>query len=165
MQSLTDSILWNLGTVTSGGAHRPLAVLRCTTGQTVTSGATGIAVPFDTEDADSDAAHSTITNPTRWTAQSAGWADVTGHAGLTTPAASAGAASAWFAINGTEVPASRIRVPCSTACPVSIGIERPLFFNVGDYVELWVNQLSGASLTTQTGTGDQCALFVEWRSN
>lgn len=170
MQTLTDTGLWNLGTATSTSARRPLALLFQTVSQSIASGATGAAITFDSETggADYDNGHQVTSTPsppgnTRYTANTAGWYNVAAKGNIAS--AASGQASLWLAVNGTELNGSRVRQLLNTTTNFAACTSRLVYLNVGDYLEVWVNQTSGGALSTNVGSGDQCCVSIEWRSN
>jgi hypothetical protein len=134
---------------------------RQTSTQSLTSGA-GTAILLDTEDVDNDNGHSTVTNTSRYTAQTAGRFQVSGGVGYASNAT--GARLAFFAINagnnngsGTELAA--VGGGAVTLVPART---KTVFLNVGDYVELFGLQSSGGALGTDVTTLDQSTMSVRW---
>lgn len=72
METLSDSANYALGRATSGGSRKPLFIGSLTVSQSLTSG-TDTALLLDTENLDYDGGHSTVTNTSRYTGQTAGW--------------------------------------------------------------------------------------------
>lgn len=161
MQTLTDAILFLLGSATSGGSKKANFRGRGTVAQNLATSGTAAALLLDTEDVDYDNGHSTVTNTSRYTAQAAGWHDVSANVAFTATAAG-GQRIAFIAVNGTERTQTRVEhAPAGTAVPTCIATHSDLvFLNVGDFVEVWGLQTSGGALTVAN-----CALVVEWRSN
>lgn len=132
--------------------NKPHAVLYQATAQSLAN-ATPTPITFDSQLADNYAGHSTVTNPSRYTAQRAGWYVASGLVNF------APNATGWrlgnFRVNGSAyVLASQPAVMAITTAgintAVSVGAVR-VFLNVGDYIELLGNQGSGGALNTQTG--------------
>jgi hypothetical protein len=133
------------------------------TAQTVNS---GIWTPLtlDSTVVDSYGGHSNSTNNSRYTAQVAGWyqvsgavcwaANTTGWRGVRTlrngVTATVGGA--------TEVQANTVAAALTTlATPTVI-----VFLNVGDYVEVEGYQTTGAQLLTAVNSDANCAITVVW---
>lgn len=113
----------------------PMAVLRQTSGQSMNpSGYT--AVVFDTEDRDSDSGHSTISNTSRYVAQTQGWFELQGT--IVWPTGMSTGAGLWvganWKVNGSASYAKQSSA--SSTANLAMTTSTSLFFNVGDYVEL-----------------------------
>lgn len=110
--------------------------------------ATDVALLWDTEEMDTDSGHSTITNTSRYTVQTAGKYRVSGVASY---AASAGGTYriAKIRVNGATVKAVTPFVTpiAGVVTDVPVG-PRILQLAVGDYVELIANQNSGGALNS-----------------
>lgn len=166
MQTLTDTGLWNLGSATSGGSKKPLAVLRQTVAQSIATGAFA-ALTFDTEDADYDNGHSTVTNPTRYTGASPGWHLVKGVYG--TASSASGRRLVGIRKNGTGAGnPTDARADAAAAASVQVFMCIGLVFLNGttDYVEtVCLQDSGGALLTNVAGTDGQPRMEVWWVSN
>jgi hypothetical protein len=133
----------------------PLAVLRQTVLQTSLSG--WASVLFDTEDEDSDGGHSTVTNTSRYTAQTAGWYDLTASMQCLSSSASAVVVQMAFKTNGsTSFLAGKTGgyVSSSIACAPTAVATR--FLNVGDYVEVGIQATSGTITLNALASGGDC---------
>jgi len=155
-----NSSITNLGNFMLG---KPIAQLRQTAAQTLTTG-NNAAVTFDTEDIDRDNGHSTSTNPSRYTAQTAGWYFVTGAIAYTGNAT--GARVARFQVNGTSLNAGAyITAFTLNTQPLIAPVSNFTYLNVGDYVEIIANQTTGASLNTYVTAPYQSFMSVIWVSS
>lgn len=164
LQTVTDADLYALGSATSGGSRKGLARLRQTVAQTLTT-AVGAAVLFDTEDVDYDAAHSTITNTSRYTAQTAGYYLVSGTCGFVGNAT--GIRRIWFTVNGTAVNGSEVgfgAVPNAGALEITAPATL-VYLSVSDYLELYAYQSSGGNLNTEVSSPVFPMMSVLWVSN
>jgi hypothetical protein len=151
----------NNNTVTAVGflLAPPLAVLRQTVAQSIASGVTPIAVNMDTEDIDRDAAHSVISNTSRYTGQTPGYYDIDGAAGVAGNAT--GRRSTHVLVNGTTVTGAAGQATTATASHAAISTR--VFLNgTTDYAEIGVIQNSGGALNTDVAFGNprMSALWV-----
>lgn len=133
----------------------PLAVLKASAG-TVTGGGDK-PIAFQLEDIDRDGGHSTVTNVTRYTAQTAGWYSITSTVGMTLPGGSDGYSDCFHRKNGTTKHAST-NLWASTNNRTII-VAGKMFLAVGDYAEvaLYLN----ATITTDAATA---RFELEWCS-
>lgn len=144
-----SSGLWNtqLGALASWST-RPVifSSWQNTTAQSLANNA-ATALQWDTVNADSDQGYN---NGTRFTCPVIGWYSISGAAVFAANAT--GTRTAQIAINGTPVAFGFGQVPAASGVrtAVSAGIIHHL--NVGDYVELWATQSSGAALATAQGS-------------
>jgi|SRR5881394_3394713 len=144
----------------------PIAVLRQTVAQTITTG-TMTAATFDTEDLDTNVSatsqHDNVTNNTRFTAVYAGWYQVSGGTGYSANVTNR-RANRW-AVNGASLSGTGVYLPttptgtCETPSRTFF-----LFLNVGDYVEFQIYQDSGGNLNTAVSTDQQTTMMVRWVS-
>lgn len=142
-----------------------IAVLRQTVAQSLTS-AVFTSINMDTEDIDRDGGHSTVTNTSRYTAQTAGWyealacvhysANVTGRR-ITRWAVNAAALLASFT--------SMASVATGTGSTGMDAVPRRVFLNVGDFLEVQGFQDSGGALNTQVGAENASYFSVLWVSS
>lgn len=141
--------------------RRTMAKLRQTAAQSLANN-TLVAINFDAEDLDTDNAHSTVSNTSRFTAPYAGWyraGGVVWFAGNAT-----GLRYARWLVNGAEVNGSLTgynTVPNAS----SIGITLPstlIFLNAGDYLEMGASQTSGGALNTLVSGVLQPSMSVEF---
>lgn len=145
-------------------AAPPLAVLRQTTGQTIANNVFA-AITLTTEDIDTANGHSTSSNTSRYTAQRAGYYQVSGRVSFVTSATAQRTGK--LTKNGADIASSGNNIQAmsggQTMCPVLPVIVQ---LAVGDYVELWGNQNSGGNLDTYVGvTYFQSAMVVRWVSD
>lgn len=138
----------------------PVFQARQTVAQAI--GAAFTALLLDTEDFDSDGAHSTVTNTANWVCQVAGsyWGAGVVHPG----AAAATNRQAALLKNGTTIPGTQIDwvvAPTTSQFPITIA---PTFFTavVGDIVTL--NALSATAVNTFVSGGVQPMLTIGWLS-
>lgn len=90
-------------------------------------------------------------SPTRYTVQTAGWYELSGGIGFASNAT--GSRTCAWAVNGTIVDgchAQRLSANAATTHHQN-AVTRTVDLAVGDYVELWAGQSSGAALNTTTG--------------
>lgn len=139
----------------------PRAQLYKTAPQSTATG-TFTTLSFDAEVIDSDGAHSTSTNNSRFTAQTSGWYQVSASIHWN-PDSTAGFRMTTIDINNSGTPQFfDMSVPMSDNSLV-LNPCGMLFLNVGDYVEVKVYQNSGASRNVSgTLTGTHIEYF--WRS-
>lgn len=123
--------------------------------QTLTT-AVAAAVIFDTETAGDDpgALHSTSTNPTRFTAVTAG--RYVGYAQVAFAANAVGYRTVEFRKNGTVV--AQVRQVPVTGVPTLLQCFCDEVFTAGQYLEVFATQTSGGNLDVAAGVG------VTWAS-
>lgn len=146
----------------------PHCNLRRTTTQSIATAGAGTAVSFDTEDVDTDmdgvGGHSTVTNPSRFTARYPGWYQVSGGAGWVNNAT--GKRAAWLSKNGTSINGSEQIGPASGTGATTVATRTiEVQLATGDYIELIVFQDSGGALNTSANTIEQPHLTCRWVSN
>jgi hypothetical protein len=145
----------------------PFAVLRQTVAQSIANAA-WVGATLDAEDLDRDNGHSTSSNTSRYTAQTAGWYAVRGAALYT--ANGTGSRAVAIQINGAFTARySKMQIASSGASATTGVITmHDVYFNVGDYVELALNQTSGVALNTNVSEdgapGSNPSLTVRWIS-
>lgn len=145
----------------------PLAELRQTVAQSIPNG-TFTAVLFDTEDVDQDylggGGHSTSSNTSRYTANFAGWYQVSG--GVSIAANAVGVRGCYWYVNGSPLNGTEsMSVNSGATNHGSVARTKHVFLNLGDYVELFCYQTSGAPLNTAVSTFAQSSMTVRWVSN
>ena len=118
------------------------------------------AITFTTEDFDTDNAHDTGSNTSRFTCQTAGIYFFNGS--LAIGASPTGQRYLQWAKNGSVVNGSGVRA--TGASNGNAAVAKPMFISlaVSDYVELWAHQNSGGTLATSTSTDMQSTMTV-WR--
>jgi hypothetical protein len=132
----------------------PAAVVTNTADTSVPSGSP-VLLTFDTEQVNVDGVHSPATDPTRLTAPIAGLYEVHGEVNWHPPCGSTTFEEVEIFKNGaTRVGVTAI--PASSSSCVAEGVEALVHLNAGDYVQLYVRQLSG-SADTVTGTNTETA--------
>jgi tRNA G26 N,N-dimethylase Trm1 len=139
----------------------PMAVLRHSAVQSIAT-STFTALLFDTEDKDTDGGHSTVTNTSRYTAQTAGMYLVSGQ--YSSAINATGQRAIRLAKNGVVVPsAEQIIPPMAPSSIEVIGLRSQLVaLGVGDFLELHGFQASGGALNTSTTSEAQCGMTVLW---
>lgn len=140
----------------------PLFIGRQTVSGSFTT-ATWTQVSLDTEDIDRDGGHSTTVNPSRYTAQTAGYYLCTGRISYVSNAT--GRRWSRWDVNGSEITASRLGFPPANGDVTEIpAAPRRVYLNVGDYLELKGFQDTGGSLSTVVTSGDQPVMDIQWCS-
>lgn len=164
MQTLTDAILYLLGSATSGGAKRPFAQPRQSVAQSLPTTAVWTALTFDAEDVDYDNGHSTVTNTDRYTALTTGWHIVSG--GVAFAANAVGRRGIRYTVNGTVVNGSGVVLPTTAALVCAVpGREMAILLNVNDILRVEGMQESGGALNTAVAAEQQPHLLVRLESN
>jgi hypothetical protein len=139
----------------------PVAELRQTVAQSLATGAS-TAVTMDTEDVDTDNGHSTVTNTSRYTGQTAGRFQCSGKVGFAANAA--GVRVVWLSKSGTAINGSGVEEITNTvAAAVTLlpTATMTTFLNGStDYLEVFALQTSGGALNTDVTTFDQSILSV-----
>lgn len=142
---------------------RPIAKLRQTVAQSLTSGAF-TPITFTTEDVDSAGAHDTVTNTSRYTAVYAGWYLVSYTVGFAVSAT--GRRIAYLTVNGTAVGGTGVALGAFATFATVITASSMVFLNVGDYVEVNGYQDSGGPLNTSVAQAyEMSSMTVIWVSN
>lgn len=148
----------------------PKCELRQPVAQSIPNNVVFTAITFGAHDIDEDylggAMHSDSTNPSRATANFAGWYQVSGAVAFAANAT--GVRGAYIVVNGTAINGSEALIASAGAANSHITVARTkmVYLNVGDYVELQCYQNSGgALLTAVSGAVSQSSLSVRWVSN
>lgn len=138
----------------------PTCELRQTIAQSIAN-SSATTILFDTEDVDTDGMHSTTTNTSRVTAQTAGRYQVSGGVGFAANAT--GLRETYWAVNGSTNNGSDVETPSIAAVTLAIPARtKTIFLNVNDYVELGCVQASGGALNTAVVAADQPNMTVRW---
>lgn len=146
----------------------PMAQLRQIVAQSIASGSF-VAITFTAADVDQDFAgtfgHSNSVNTSRYTANYAGWYEVSGAVAWAANATGR-RASQWF-VNGAGVAGSQQATPATAANDAEVPARTMMIYlNVNDYIELQGFQESGGALNTFVGsTPGQSHMMVRWVSN
>lgn len=143
-------------------AGKPLAILGKNGSQSITHNVSA-NVTWDLETVDRDSGHSTVTNNSRYTAQTAGWYRVQGS--VLWASSGTGIRDCGFLTNGSIQSHAFTGVGSSIAntCMQNEGL---ILLSVGDYVEFLVYQNSGGALSVSPTWPDQRNRFVlEWVSS
>jgi hypothetical protein len=140
----------------------PICVLRQTIVQSIPNG-TWTGLNMDVEDIDRDNGHSTVTNTSRYTAQTSGWYQAEGTYAYAGGGGSAGYRLAGLRINGAVTPFAVNGWATTLGC--STGTAAKAFLNVGDYLELAVQQFSGVSINTDDTSYGNCRYSLKWISS
>ncbi|MGW1744603.1 hypothetical protein ACWCRD_03085 [Streptomyces sp. NPDC002092] len=156
------SALWNTNVL--GGLNYLFAPVRfkgySSTTQSLGSSTSSTVLTLDTETVDSDGGHSTTTNTSRFTAQTAGLYVVTGSVCFATN--SAGTRTLQVFLNGAGITGSAVQAAPSASNGTSVYTGTIVQLAVGDYVELAAWQNSGSTLTTST-TNAIATTMCLWR--
>lgn len=139
----------------------PLAVIYQASVQSIPNNAF-TALTFDTTTTDSYGGHSNSTNPSRYTAQVAGWYELDG--GFSLAANGTGVRDGQWYRNGSAIstPGAGVVTGGSAAYTATEPMPgMPTFLNVGDYVELYVFQNSTAALNSNVTTYNSY-MTVRW---
>lgn len=147
---LITSALWNVGVVEFSNFITSVPTVRVRQGasQTLTSGSWA-ALGMNISDIDTDSGHSNSVNNSRYTCQVAGWYYAEGYLATTAGASSRFEAS--IAKNGTIVGGSATFL-IKTNDLQSIVCGTLVQLAVGDYIEVWGRQNSGANVSTFDGS-------------
>lgn len=139
----------------------PKAVLRQSVTQSVPT-STWTSVLFDVEDYDSDSGHSTSTNTSRYTVQTAGTVRLGG--GTAYAINATGARLCRWCVNGTAVNASATGVASfgTVLNTLTAAMARDVQVSVGDYIELQTWHNSGGALSTVVSAEQACSMTVCW---
>ncbi|MGW0805942.1 hypothetical protein [Nonomuraea sp. NPDC002799] len=141
----------------------PLAILRKNASQAATNSAHTI-VTWEVEDIDRDGGHSTVTNTSRYTSQTAGYYQLSGE--ITFAANGSGWRDIMFQKNGTtSTRQSRNGTPAipSGTADSALNLTGTMFLGVGDYAEILAYQTSGGALNMNVSNQD-CRFEARWVS-
>jgi hypothetical protein len=156
--SMLNSNVRDLGTYWT--TSRPMAQMRQTVAQTLTTAVFG-SITFTTEDLDRDGGHDTVTNTSRYTAQTAGWYLVAGSVGFA--GNNTGRRGCRLAVNGTALNGSLTIVASAGVGTCQIpAVTRIVTLSANDYVEVQGIQESGGNLNTAVTAENQSTLTVVW---
>lgn len=121
------------------------------TTQTIGSSVTSTVLTLDTEIVDSDNGHSTVTNTSRYTCQTAGLFYVSGSCTIgPTTGSTTGTRTIQIFLNGAGVTGSAVQAAPSPLNGTGVFTSTTVQMSVGDYVEIAFWQNSGSSQTTST---------------
>lgn len=155
------SALWNANILNGlGYLFAPVRFKAyASTGQSIATGASpATTINLDTEIVDSDSGHSTTTNTSRYTAQTAGLYLVGGSVCFATSAT--GARACQIFKNGGAIEGAANQAAGNSANGGSSFTVTLVQLAVGDYIELAVWQTSGGTLATQSGTSVVSTLWA-----
>jgi hypothetical protein len=145
----------------------PVVEMSQSVAQSIATGSSpvsGNAATFTSEDYDSSGMHSTSVNTTRCTAVYPGLYLANG--GAAWAANVTGARGGDWAVNGTALNGSYSWLPANASGFTSTPMRgKLLFLSVGDYLELWLSQTSGAGLNTSVGSIERPHISLKWVSN
>ncbi len=145
---------------------RPAANLRQSVAQSVAS-SVYVPILWDTEDLDRDGGHSTVTNTSRYTAQTPGYYWVA----WTLPFVlnGTGGRGGRIRTNGTDTQANAVAAafgPTSTTVTIAVAASGIQYLNgTTDYVELCAFQSSGVALNTYVQTDAVPRMSLLWVSS
>lgn len=159
---LNSTTLGQLGDVVAFLKAPPIAELRQTSAQTISTG-TFTAINFDTEDLDSADGHDAGL-PSRYTAVYPGYYEVGG--GVTFAANATGRRLARMHVNSALVSGSVSGLPGNASILGFALRAKKVFLNIGDYLEIFMFQDSGGNLATFiTNTEYQPTVSIRWVSS
>ena len=139
----------------------PILRVHQTTTTTSLPNATNTAITWDTNDVDSYSGHSTVTNPSRYVAQVAGWYQISASIAITATSSGSGAWG-YIAKNGTQVsPTAPGRLNPSTFQVITVATDQ-IFLNTGDYIEVYANQNDGSAKATAISGGQFSMMSIRW---
>lgn len=141
--------LWNSGVKTVNDFLKNKPAFRSTFSNTPPPipNNTWVALPFDSVLLDTDAGHSSAVNNSRYTCQVAGVYWVKGSCFLNQTAGATTRTDTTIAKNGSTLAGSATfqnRLPSEPTWYVASSLIR---LNVGDYVEIWVRQFTGGTIS------------------
>lgn len=158
-----DTVLNQLADAVRFALAPPLFRGRQTSVQPLTTG-TFTAITWDTEDVDSANGHDTSTNPSRYTAQYAGWYQVSG--GVSFANNSTGYRQTVWGVNGSLIFDYFASMGAVNGTGTrSVARTLMVYLAIGDYVELHGWQNGSASLNTEVASGTQSSINVRWVSS
>lgn len=159
---IPDTVLNQLADAVRFAMAPPLFVARQTVAQALTNGVYD-EINWDSVTVDTVNGHDSGL-PTRYTAQYAGWYQLSG--GASFAANATGIRRCGWAINGSAID-DRLAVVTAVASGGLHGVARTMhvYLSEEDYVELWALQGSGGSLNTDVANGVQSSISVRWVSN
>lgn len=153
----------NLMTYVQKQDGKPLCVLAKSATQTLTT-AVVTAVTWDVESFDTDGAHSTVTNSSRFTAVTAGYYRL--DAGVEWQGNTTGLRDLAFRVNAVATDYLAAHVAGLAAnWTQNVGGILPVRLVAGDYIELYATQSSGGNLTVGPGTAARTFLTIEYLGN
>lgn len=132
--------------------NKPVARLVAPSGVSVPNNSLA-AIGLTSSTIDNWSGHSNVTNPSRYTIPVAG--KYTLAASVSFSQNSTGYRLAAFALNGAEIPNTRVYVGSPSASVICTIVMPTILLPcvVGDYVEFYVFQNSGGALNTDNGSG------------
>lgn len=129
--------------------------------QSTTSGS-WTSILLDLEEIDRDNGHSTTTNTSRYTAQTAGYYQVDGIVAWSSN--STGARATKLTVNGANVAGRAVSWQAAGSLLTASQVSAPVYLNVGDYVETQGNQVSGGALNTSINADFTSMMSCLWVS-
>jgi hypothetical protein len=157
---LITGALWNAGPAASNTflTTVPIAMVYQANVQSFASGFTAVAM--DTTILDTDGQHSNSVNNSRVTCQVAGWYSVSGAVGFSTNSSTSRGAVLYK--NGSSITQATGNIAAaSNVLHVATAGEFLIQLAVGDYVELYAFQNTGAALNSAV-SGYSSYLYVRW---
>lgn len=133
-----------------------------TSAQALGTGTTFVPISLDSEEYDTDAGHSTVTNTSRYVVQVAGTYDIT--AILAFAVNGTGNRSVGITVNGLSPRGSVAQLPSLPTNSWCCGITCTTALAVGDYVEMIGWQTSGGNLNTSVTLAFGPSLTLKWIS-
>lgn len=139
--------------LTAADLNYPLALLRQTTLQTLTTG-TWTALTFTTEDIDSHSGHSTVSNTDRYVIQRSGNYWISGKSAYAANAT--GQRGSRFTKNGVAIPSSQVLAERTGTNNTMVSAPTMLVpFVLNDIVRIEGIQTSGGNLNTSVSGNDE----------
>jgi hypothetical protein len=138
----------------------PIASLRQAVTQSIAN-STFTAITLDTSDVDTDNGHSVVTNTSRYTPQTAGYAQYSG--GVAWSVNTTGGRGTYWAQNGSLLISEAMMATVSALNVGTVARTKQIFSNGStDYVEMQAYQTSGGALSTVATSSAECAMEVRW---
>lgn len=157
--SVKDGIDFLIGT---GSNVIPIAALSASAVQAIPTAAwTGLLM--NTEELDSDGGHSTVTNTSRYTAQTAGWYLCNGTAAFAAAASSRRIVALRVDGTGTDSPTHGPNAAHGVSTNIALSTSALLYLAAGSWVEVVAYQDSGGSVNTTVTAGTQPLMSVIWQ--
>lgn len=153
--NLVTAALWNSGPKAQGDFYLspPMFRGRQSAAQTFATG-TWTAITLDVTDVDTDSGHSNVTNNSRYTAQVAGWYWCLGFASWTNSANAQADVYCGLASNGSLLLGTAQALQKQANDFTSLSSASMVYLKVGDYVEVWGRQDTGANYSAWTSNVD-----------
>lgn len=139
----------------------PLAVLRLTADVSIANNSL-TNVSWNSEAIDRDGGHDNATNPIRYTAQTAGWYEISGNANFGN--SSTGIRVMFLHDQGGTNISGNVASGNSAGMPSDLSTSKTHFLNVGDFFTMTVYQNSGGALNLWATPAPQSQMAARWVS-